>query len=67
LLQQYGEFDDINSWPVIGQFSSIGSLGPDKSKWLCSEWLRSLAATNKTTSLDHDPSLHLVSSFLVRL
>ncbi|CAB3995701.1 tyrosyl-DNA phosphodiesterase 1-like [Paramuricea clavata] len=60
LLQQYGEFDDIDSWPVIGQFSSIGSLGPDKSKWLCSEWLRSLASTNSLTSLDHDPSLHLM-------
>ena len=34
---------DVKSWPVIGQFSSVGSLGPDKDKWLCSEWLQSMA------------------------
>ncbi|XP_076777540.1 tyrosyl-DNA phosphodiesterase 1 isoform X2 [Arvicanthis niloticus] len=32
------------SWPVVGQFSSIGSLGPDESKWLCSEFKESLLA-----------------------
>ncbi|XP_067848156.1 tyrosyl-DNA phosphodiesterase 1 isoform X2 [Heptranchias perlo] len=30
------------SWPVIGQFSSIGSLGADETKWLCSEFKESL-------------------------
>nr|XP_056707143.1 tyrosyl-DNA phosphodiesterase 1 [Euleptes europaea] len=34
---------DENSWPVIGQFSSIGSMGADQSKWLCSEFRQSLA------------------------
>jgi len=33
-----------SEWPVLGQFSSIGSLGPSKDKWLCGEWLTSLAA-----------------------
>uniref|UniRef100_A0ACB8G6C3 Tyrosyl-DNA phosphodiesterase 1 n=1 Tax=Sphaerodactylus townsendi TaxID=933632 RepID=A0ACB8G6C3_9SAUR len=33
---------DENSWTVIGQFSSIGSMGPDQSKWLCSEFRQSL-------------------------
>ncbi|KAL8169056.1 UNVERIFIED_CONTAM: tyrosyl-DNA phosphodiesterase 1, partial [Gekko kuhli] len=33
---------DENSWPVIGQFSSIGSMGADQSKWLCSEFRQSL-------------------------
>uniref|UniRef100_A0A8C8S910 Tyrosyl-DNA phosphodiesterase 1 n=1 Tax=Pelusios castaneus TaxID=367368 RepID=A0A8C8S910_9SAUR len=31
------------SWPVIGQFSSIGSMGGDHSKWLCSEFQESMA------------------------
>ena len=35
-----------SDWPVIGQFSSIGSLGADKHKWLCSEWLTSLSSSN---------------------
>nr|XP_045011142.1 tyrosyl-DNA phosphodiesterase 1 [Jaculus jaculus]XP_045011143.1 tyrosyl-DNA phosphodiesterase 1 [Jaculus jaculus]XP_045011144.1 tyrosyl-DNA phosphodiesterase 1 [Jaculus jaculus]XP_045011145.1 tyrosyl-DNA phosphodiesterase 1 [Jaculus jaculus] len=29
-------------WPIVGQFSSIGSLGADESKWLCSEFKGSL-------------------------
>ncbi|XP_033125892.1 tyrosyl-DNA phosphodiesterase 1-like isoform X2 [Anneissia japonica] len=33
------------NWSVIGQFSSVGSLGPDKNKWLCAEWLGSLSTT----------------------
>ncbi|RMX36701.1 hypothetical protein pdam_00015830, partial [Pocillopora damicornis] len=45
VLHQHGpSSDDISSkWPVIGQFSSIGSLGNDKDRWLCSEWLQSLS------------------------
>ena len=34
-----------SGWPVIGQFSSIGSLGPTSSQWLTSEWLTSLSTT----------------------
>ncbi|EDO46775.1 predicted protein, partial [Nematostella vectensis] len=47
ILQEHGppSSDVTTNWPVIGQFSSIGSLGPDKNKWLCGEWLQSLAAT----------------------
>ena len=30
-------------WPVVGQFSSVGSLGEESEKWLCAEWLRSLS------------------------
>ncbi|XP_077179567.1 tyrosyl-DNA phosphodiesterase 1 [Paroedura picta] len=33
---------DEDSWPVVGQFSSIGSMGADQSKWLCSEFRQSL-------------------------
>lgn len=62
LLQQNSRCDDVNiqSWPVIGQFSSIGSLGPDKSSWLCSEWLTSLSATHKSTATNRTPNLHLI-------
>jgi len=35
------------TWPVVGQFSSIGSLGQNKDKWLCSEWLLSMSASQK--------------------
>lgn len=38
-------------WPVIGQFSSIGSLGADESKWLCNEWLSSLSSCGSTQGL----------------
>ena len=36
-----------HSWPIVGQFSSIGSLGLSDDKWLCSEWLTSLSASNQ--------------------
>ncbi|NXE48092.1 TYDP1 phosphodiesterase, partial [Casuarius casuarius] len=50
------------SWPVIGQFSSIGSMGADGSKWLCSEFQESLVATgsNVTTLLKCDVPIHLI-------
>lgn len=53
------------SWPVIGQFSSIGSLGVDESKWLCREWLQSLSSGRKKLNRDKSnvPSLKLVCSF----
>nr|CUU97415.1 hypothetical transcript [Hymenolepis microstoma] len=31
------------SWPVVGQFSSIGSLGNQPTQWLTTEWSSSLA------------------------
>ncbi|XP_065052558.1 tyrosyl-DNA phosphodiesterase 1-like isoform X2 [Rhopilema esculentum] len=53
LLELFGpdnEFVD-RRWPVLGQFSSIGSLGPDEKKWLCAEWLESLAAVRRKPSI----------------
>ncbi|XP_072895465.1 tyrosyl-DNA phosphodiesterase 1 [Hemitrygon akajei] len=51
------------SWPLIGQFSSIGSLGGDGTKWLCSEFKQSLATLGPDqkclSSLKPSP-LHLV-------
>ncbi|XP_030658672.1 tyrosyl-DNA phosphodiesterase 1 isoform X3 [Nomascus leucogenys] len=38
---------DAESWPVVGQFSSIGSLGGDESKWLCSEFKESMLTLGK--------------------
>jgi len=45
VLSKYGPEKSVvtKDWPVVGQFSSIGSLGDESSKWLCSEWLRSLS------------------------
>ncbi|KFP57984.1 Tyrosyl-DNA phosphodiesterase 1 [Cariama cristata] len=50
------------SWPVVGQFSSIGSMGADGSKWLCSEFQESLVAAGSglTTLLKCDVPIHLV-------
>ncbi|KAF6776702.1 hypothetical protein AHF37_03514 [Paragonimus kellicotti] len=36
-------FNAPSSWPVIGQFSSIGSLGANPTNWLTTEWSSSLA------------------------
>lgn len=43
VLKQYVK--NVSGWPVIGQFSSIGSLGMHKDKWLCSEWLKSMSSS----------------------
>lgn len=50
------------SWPVVGQFSSIGSMGADGSKWLCSEFQESLVAAGSTITnlLKSDVPIHLV-------
>ncbi|XP_041069779.1 tyrosyl-DNA phosphodiesterase 1 isoform X1 [Carcharodon carcharias] len=50
------------SWPLIGQFSSIGSLGADETKWLCSEFKESLAALGKSqrSLSSQQVPLHLV-------
>ncbi|XP_031165340.1 tyrosyl-DNA phosphodiesterase 1 isoform X1 [Sander lucioperca] len=46
-------------WPVIGQFSSIGSMGLDKTKWLKGEFQRTMTTLGKS-SLRSDPPMHLV-------
>ncbi|XP_078090619.1 tyrosyl-DNA phosphodiesterase 1 [Mustelus asterias] len=50
------------SWPLIGQFSSIGSLGADETKWLCSEFKESLATLGKNQRFlsNQQVPLHLV-------
>ncbi|KAK9543051.1 hypothetical protein VZT92_000863 [Zoarces viviparus] len=46
-------------WPVIGQFSSIGSMGVDKTKWLTGEFQRTVTTLGKS-SLRPEPPMHLV-------
>ncbi|XP_071079809.1 tyrosyl-DNA phosphodiesterase 1-like [Haliotis cracherodii] len=46
VLQRQGpDASRVKLWPVIGQFSSIGSLGPTAESWVCNEWLQSLSST----------------------
>uniref|UniRef100_A0A673BRS4 Tyrosyl-DNA phosphodiesterase 1 n=1 Tax=Sphaeramia orbicularis TaxID=375764 RepID=A0A673BRS4_9TELE len=47
------------SWPVIGQFSSIGSMGLDKTKWLAGEFQRTLTTLGKS-SVRSEPPIHLL-------
>lgn len=48
LLKENGSsIPKAESWPVVGQFSSIGSMGADESKWLCSEFKESLVTLGK--------------------
>lgn len=38
-----------SDWPVVGQFSSVGSLGTEPTNWLTSEWLESFSQCKRTT------------------
>jgi len=63
LLSQHGPTASmINSgWPIIGQFSSIGSLGSTSSQWLTGEWLASLSSTRGASiTIGKTAKLHLV-------
>uniref|UniRef100_A0A3P9LCN6 Tyrosyl-DNA phosphodiesterase 1 n=1 Tax=Oryzias latipes TaxID=8090 RepID=A0A3P9LCN6_ORYLA len=46
-------------WPVIGQFSSIGSMGLDKTKWLAGEFQRTMTTLGKSSSRPDPPVLLL--------
>ncbi|XP_076979418.1 tyrosyl-DNA phosphodiesterase 1 isoform X2 [Tamandua tetradactyla] len=51
LLKEYASsIPKVESWPIVGQFSSIGSMGADDSKWLCSEFKESLMTLGKEGS-----------------
>lgn len=62
VLHSYGPTKELvtGKWPVIGQFSSIGSLGSDVDQWLCGEWLQSLATVKGSTPQVLCPGLKLV-------
>ncbi|KAM6170919.1 tyrosyl-DNA phosphodiesterase 1 isoform 1-T1 [Erethizon dorsatum] len=63
LLKEHGtSIPKAECWPLVGQFSSIGSLGADESKWLCSEFkesLLTLGPENNTPGKSSVP-LHLI-------
>ncbi|XP_050655029.1 tyrosyl-DNA phosphodiesterase 1 isoform X1 [Macaca thibetana thibetana] len=50
---------NAESWPVVGQFSSIGSLGADESKWLCSEFKESMLTLGKESKTPGKSSVPL--------
>ncbi|KAG1651256.1 Tyrosyl-DNA phosphodiesterase 1 [Nymphon striatum] len=62
ILKESGPKKDLvdASWHIIGQFSSIGSLGKDASQWLRGEWLTSLSTTKETVNPGHNINLKLV-------
>ena len=41
----YGPTNEIKNWPIICQFSSIGSLGKTPQSWLTAQFLASFSAT----------------------
>ena len=55
-----------SDWPVIGQFSSVGTLGASADSWMCGELLESLGSAgggvhvNKTLCSNSKPKLKLV-------
>lgn len=50
-LQNYGpEASTVSDWSVVGQFSSVGSLGASSDAWLTSEWLTSLSSVQGFSS-----------------
>ena len=51
VLQQYGaqKPEESDQWPVVAQFSSIGSLGSSPKQWLTSELLGSLSVWRSAT------------------
>ncbi|XP_064482492.1 tyrosyl-DNA phosphodiesterase 1-like [Ornithodoros turicata] len=62
LLLSRGPSKEVVSdhWPVIGQFSSIGSLGTDPGAWLKAEFLCSLSALGGSTPAPRSVPLKLV-------
>lgn len=64
LKEHASSIPKAESWPVVGQFSSIGSMGADESKWLCSEFKETLATLGKEgrTPGKNVVPLHLVSA-----
>lgn len=71
MLQEHGPLPSVvlKDWPVVAQFSSIGSLGPTSDHWLSSEWLSSLAKCKSKgifSSAEKFPQLQLVRKTVTR-
>lgn len=66
-MSQHGPSADVQGWPLISQFSSIGKLGSSADSWLCGEWLSSLAEVKGGHKAGPLPELKLVSTFSLLL
>ncbi|XP_057395352.1 tyrosyl-DNA phosphodiesterase 1-like [Balaenoptera acutorostrata] len=63
LKEHASSIPKAESWPIVGQFSSVGSMGADESKWLCSEFKESLVTPGKESRTPGSTvPLHLVSA-----
>lgn len=62
LLNQHGPSKDLvsNHWPLVAQFSSIGSLGASAESWLLGEFLSSLSTTKGSVVTARSVPLKLV-------
>lgn len=62
LLSQHGPSKDLvsNHWPLVAQFSSIGSLGASAESWLLGEFLSSLSTTKGSMVTAQSVPLKLV-------
>lgn len=49
---EYGPSEECMTWPIVCQFSSIGSLGKNPENWLESQFLSSLSSIKDLISLD---------------
>ena len=59
-LQRFGpDLSAVSNWSVIGQFSSVGSLGNSVDAWMTGELLDSLSAGK---GISNKAKLQLVSS-----
>uniref|UniRef100_A0A8C9RJN6 Tyrosyl-DNA phosphodiesterase 1 n=1 Tax=Scleropages formosus TaxID=113540 RepID=A0A8C9RJN6_SCLFO len=45
------------AWPVVAQFSSIGSMGVDKTKWLAAEFQHTLTTLGKGKKVSTSPEI----------
>ncbi len=64
VLGRHGPSPDVvKNWPVIGQFSSVGSLGNKADAWLTAEFLSSLSTVQTASPLftGRNAKLQLVS------
>ena len=51
LAGAYGPPPKAATWPVVAQFSSVGSLGPDASKWLYGQFISSMSQISTVNAL----------------
>lgn len=61
VLKNHAPIVENNSYKVITQISSIGSLGPQPDSWLLGDILTTFASTKSSSTLLSRPSLSVVS------